>query len=82
MHPNRSPKLCVIYIMTAPSSREELLQTRLAAFTQGLHGLDDGRVRSVHRTRVAARRLRELLPVLQLEREAARDLGRRLRRSL
>jgi CHAD domain-containing protein len=45
-----------------------------------LHGVDAGRARSVHRIRVASRRLRELLPVLQLERDVAHRIGRRLRR--
>jgi len=45
-----------------------------------LHGVDAGRARSVHRIRVAARRLRELLPVLQLQRSVTEKLARRLRR--
>jgi CHAD domain-containing protein len=45
-----------------------------------LHGVDAGRARSVHRIRVAARRLRELLPVLQLQSNVTHKLGRRLRR--
>ena len=45
-----------------------------------LHGVEEGRPRAVHRTRVAARRLREVLPVLQLDGDVARRLGRRLRR--
>lgn len=45
-----------------------------------LHGLGDGDVRALHRTRVASRRLREILPVLQLEAEVADRLGRRLKK--
>jgi CHAD domain-containing protein len=45
-----------------------------------LHGVEHGDVRSVHRARVASRRLRELLPVLQLDAGTARKVGRRLRR--
>ena len=45
-----------------------------------LHGLDEGDVRALHRTRVASRRLREILPVLQLDPGVARRLGRRLRK--
>jgi CHAD domain-containing protein len=45
-----------------------------------LHGVEAGEPRAIHRTRVATRRLRELLPVLQLDGRTARKLGRRLRR--
>ena len=45
-----------------------------------LHGVESGDARAIHRTRVATRRLRELLPVLQLDARTARKLGRRLRR--
>jgi CHAD domain-containing protein len=45
-----------------------------------LHGVEAGDPRAIHRTRVATRRLRELLPVLQLDGRTARKLGRRLRR--
>jgi len=37
-------------------------------------------MRALHRMRVASRRLRELIPILQLDRDVARKLGRRLRR--
>jgi CHAD domain-containing protein len=45
-----------------------------------LHGAEKHEVRALHRTRVASRRLRELLPVLQLEARLTRTLGRRLRK--
>jgi CHAD domain-containing protein len=45
-----------------------------------LHGLNEGDVRALHRTRVASRRLREILPVLQVDPGVARRLGRRLRK--
>ena len=45
-----------------------------------LQGLKEGDVRALHQTRVASRRLREILPVLQVEPRAARRLGRRLRK--
>lgn len=45
-----------------------------------LHGVEGGDVRAIHRTRVATRRLRELLPVLQLDGKSAHKLGKRLRR--
>ncbi len=59
--------------------RHDLLQRRLEQFTRMLQGLEKGDVRALHRTRVASRRLRELLPVLQLEANAAAKLSRRLR---
>jgi CHAD domain-containing protein len=45
-----------------------------------LHGLEEGDVSALHRTRVASRRLREVLPVLQLDPDATRKLSRRLRK--
>ena len=45
-----------------------------------LHDLEEGDVRALHRTRVASRRLREILPVLQVDPDVARRLGRRLRK--
>jgi CHAD domain-containing protein len=45
-----------------------------------LQGLDEGDVRALHQTRVASRRLREILPVLQVEPDVASRLGRRLRK--
>jgi CHAD domain-containing protein len=45
-----------------------------------LHGLEEGQVRAVHRMRVASRRLREILPVLQLDNDRSAKLGRRLRK--
>jgi CHAD domain-containing protein len=44
-----------------------------------LHGVAEGDVRSVHRARVATRRLRELLPVVPSGGEAASKLRRHLR---
>jgi CHAD domain-containing protein len=45
-----------------------------------LQGVEDGDVDALHRARVASRRLREVLPVLQLDPDAARKLNRRLRK--
>jgi CHAD domain-containing protein len=45
-----------------------------------LHGVHTGDVTAIHRTRVASRRLREVLPVLQMKADGARKLGRSLRR--
>jgi CHAD domain-containing protein len=69
-----------VYIMTVSRSRYELLQGRLVPFTRMLHGVEKGQVRAVHRTRVAARRLREVVPVLELDGDVSRRLGRSLRR--
>src|SRR5205823_7631267 len=66
--------------MPASTNRYELLRKRLSVFTRMLHGLEQGDVRALHRTRVASRRLRELVPVLQLDRPLTRKLVRRLRR--
>jgi CHAD domain-containing protein len=66
--------------MTVSQSRYELLYHRLARFTRTLQGVKNGEALAVHRARVAARRLREVLPVLELERDVARRFGRRLRR--
>ncbi len=57
-----------------------LLKPRLARLTRALSRLEHGEVGAVHAARVAARRLRELLPVLQLEAAVARKLGARLRK--
>jgi CHAD domain-containing protein len=45
-----------------------------------LHGYEKGDMQAVHRTRVASRRLRAVLPVLEIDASAARKLGRRLRK--
>jgi CHAD domain-containing protein len=66
--------------MSSSLARHELLRARLDRFTRMLHGVEAGDSRAIHRTRVATRRLRELLPVLQLDGRTARKLGRRLRR--
>jgi CHAD domain-containing protein len=55
-------------------------RTRLDAFAGELTGLEEGEVEALHRTRVASRRLRELLPLLRLDRDATRTLNRRLRK--
>jgi CHAD domain-containing protein len=60
--------------------RYDLLRSRLDRFTRTLHGVESGEVGAVHRVRVASRRLRELLPVLEIEQALARKLVRRLRK--
>src|SRR5438045_2811749 len=60
--------------------RSELLKRHLDRLTRALPGVEEGNVRALHRARVASRRLRELVPVLQLNSGAGRKLARRLRR--
>ena len=66
--------------MPRPAERYDLLLTRLERFTRALHEMEEGGVRAVHQTRVASRRLREVLPVLQLDPDVLRKLSRRLRK--
>ncbi len=66
--------------MAASTQRHDLLRKRLERFTRLLPGVEQGDVTALHRTRVASRRLRELLPILQLDSEIARKLNRRLRK--
>jgi CHAD domain-containing protein len=58
----------------------DLLKPRVDRFTRVLRGLEQGDVKALHRTRVASRRLRELIPVLQLPPDLAKKLSRRLRK--
>jgi CHAD domain-containing protein len=66
--------------MTAPTTRSELLKKRVDQFTRVLRAMEKGDVRALHQARVASRRMRELVPMLQLERSTARKLGRRLQK--
>src|SRR4030081_3849712 len=66
--------------MPASKQRYDLLQKRSEQFTRMLHRLDGGDVRALHRTRVSSRRLREVLPILQLDGDVTRKLSRRLRK--
>jgi CHAD domain-containing protein len=68
------------YTMSPSRRRYDLLRTRLERFTRMLQGVEAADPRAVHRTRVASRRLRELLPVLELDPGTSRKLGRRLRK--
>jgi CHAD domain-containing protein len=62
------------------TTRSELLKKRVDQFTRVLHAVEEGDVRALHQARVASRRLRELVPLLQLEQGSSRKLGRRLRK--
>jgi CHAD domain-containing protein len=65
-------------IMPVSSTRSELLKKRVHQFQHALNALESGDVRALHRARVASRRLRELAPLLQLDRSKARKIRRRL----
>src|ERR1051325_10494461 len=66
-------------LMSASRRRYELLQKRLEPFTQMLQALGEGDLMAMHRTRVASRRLREIIPILELPPATAQRLSRRLR---
>jgi CHAD domain-containing protein len=65
--------------MRQPAQRYSLFRRRLDAFTRKLGPIHEGDLEAVHSTRVASRRLRELLPILELDGETTRKLGRRLK---
>jgi CHAD domain-containing protein len=60
-------------------SLDDALQKRLDAFTERIDKIHDDD-EALHQTRVASRRLRELLPLLGLKADTARKLNRRLKR--
>jgi CHAD domain-containing protein len=66
--------------MPVSTTRSELLKKRVDQFQRAAHSLESGDRRALHQARVASRRLRELAPLLQLERSKARRLLRRLRK--
>jgi len=66
--------------MPLSTRRYDLLKTRIDRFTRMLPGVEEGDVRAIHGARVASRRLRELLPMLQLDHDTTRKLERRLRK--
>jgi CHAD domain-containing protein len=55
-------------------------QKRVDAFARELARADTGEVEALHKARVSSRRLRELLPILQLDPDLTRKLTRRLRK--
>lgn len=68
------------YPMRLAVPPSDLLKNRLDRFTRALRGVAKGDVKALHRARVASRRLRELVPVLQLPPGVAKKLNRRLRK--
>jgi CHAD domain-containing protein len=65
--------------MAVLPTRYDLLHARLERFSRAIPGVESGDIGAVHRTRVASRRLRELLPTLQLEGKSAK-LAHQLRK--
>ena len=66
--------------MHIPAELYAALRKRVAVFSHKSKRLYDGDVDALHGTRVASRRLRELLPVLRLDAPTTRKLNRRLRK--
>ena len=66
--------------MGEPSGPYGPFRKRLDAFTRVAQGIYEGGVEALHQTRVASRRLREVLPVLGLDGDATRKLSRRLKK--
>jgi len=66
--------------MRGPAELCDPFRERLDAFTCELPRVHKGEAAALHRARVAARRLRELLPLLQIDRNTTRKLDRRLRK--
>jgi CHAD domain-containing protein len=60
--------------------RSTLLKQRVHSLTRVLDDVEKGDERALHRARVASRRLRELVPILQLDPTDARKIGGRLRK--
>ena len=58
----------------------DVLHKRLDAFSERMDKIHDDDAHAVHQTRVASRRLRELLPLAGLKADTARKLNRRLKR--
>jgi CHAD domain-containing protein len=65
--------------MVTPAELYAALHKRVDVFSHKSKRLYEGDVEALHRTRVASRRLRELLPVLRLDARTTRKLSRRLR---
>ncbi len=66
--------------MPVSTTRSELLKKRVDQFSRVLHAVEKGDVRALHQARVTSRRMRELLPMLQLDRAPARKIAKRLRK--
>src|SRR5262245_20539323 len=73
---------CYNYGLTVASvsDLDDRFHKRVRAFRRDLSGLEQGDAESLHRVRIASRRLRELVPLLGLDADTARKLRRRLGR--
>src|SRR5215467_9867555 len=65
--------------MAETFSPSKVLQRRLDALADALPGVREEQVEAVHHTRVATRRLREVIPIVVTNKHTARDFSRRLR---
>jgi CHAD domain-containing protein len=68
------------HTMAVSATRSELLKKHVDQFARVLSAVEKGDVRALHQARVSSRRMRELIPMLQLDRSDSRKLGRRLRK--
>jgi CHAD domain-containing protein len=66
--------------MRSPTDLSGHFRKRVDAFAGDLKQVEAGDVEALHKARVTSRRLRELLPLLQLEGDVTRKLTRRLRK--
>ena len=66
--------------MPVAATRSELLKKRVNQFSRVLRAVEKGDVRALHQARVTSRRIRELVPMLQLDGSIGRKIGRRLRK--
>lgn len=66
--------------MPVPAELYVSLRKRVTVFAHQSKRIDEDNADALHRTRVASRRLRELLPVLRLDGHTTRKLDRRLKK--
>jgi CHAD domain-containing protein len=66
--------------MRLGGQRHDTFRKRLDPFVRALSGIEARDAEALHQARVASRRLREVLPVLELQRDATKKIGKRLRR--
>src|SRR5262252_2466143 len=66
--------------MNDSSGPSDAFRKRLADFTQETARIYEGDAEALHHTRVASRRLRELLPLMRLDSDSTRKLGLRLKK--
>jgi CHAD domain-containing protein len=66
--------------MNKLAARDVVFRRRVRAFLTDLDRIHDRDAAILHRTRVASRRLREVLPLVGLDRDEARNLAHRLKR--